>query len=152
MLVVISIMGLIVAASVPAFARYGLQMRLKSTTRQAVGLITLARQQAMAAGEERTVLIDPEARELLIEESLDEDEPKRVPLPPSVAVSVSPGDAAGPWRVAFQPSGGVAGRTTAVTFASEGRSHTITVIGATGAVSLTAAQAPASASPDGDDD
>jgi Tfp pilus assembly protein FimT len=138
MLVVIGIMGLMVAASVPSFARYGMQLRLKTTTRQVVGLLTLARQGAISNAQPRTVVIDPEERLVLIEESLEEDEPKQVKIPPTVSVTASSGGLAeGPWQVAFQPSGS-AGRSTTITLSSEGRSQTITVIGATGAVSLRA--------------
>jgi len=137
MLVVISIIGLIAATSIPAFAKYGQQMRLRTTTQEVAGLLSLARQLAISSRQERTVLIDPEAREVVIEETLEEDEPKRVRVGPGIEVQLNSADQSeAPWRVVFEPSGGLGSRSATVVVSSKDRQKTITVVAATGGVSV----------------
>lgn len=137
LLVVLSIIGLIVATSVPAFGRYLQQVRLNSATRQTVRLLSLARQSAIAAREPRTILVDPAEKTLVIEESLDEEQPRHIQLPPAIDIAVeTPDQSQPPWRLIFQPSGALAGRSASVTLSNETRGHTIAVTAATGAISV----------------
>ena len=58
MLVVLAIIGMLFGMGLPAITRYTRQMRLKATTRQLVGLISLARSTAISAHEDHAVVID----------------------------------------------------------------------------------------------
>ncbi len=151
LLVVIAIIGVILATSLPALTSYGQQMRLKATTRQLVGLLGLARQKAISSRHERTILVDVEGRQILIEESLDEDAPQRIELPKSIEVSV---DSAGTdpdvamWRIVFQPSGALSGRSAAIHLTSQKRTQIVAITAATGSISVSAATVPDEPAPD----
>ena len=137
LLVVIGVMGLLMFVSVPAMTNYATQARLKTTTRQLVGVLSLARHQAISARQPRTVLIDPSGGAIAIEETLEDAEPRRFRLPTAVIVEVV--DSGGsvseaPWRIVFQSSGALAGRTVNVVVANRDHSQTIIVASATGAV------------------
>ncbi len=138
LLVVIGIIGLLVTMSVPAFARYSQQVRLKTATREVMGLLSFARQSAISARKEKTILIDADRHELSIEESLDEAEPRIIRLPDSVAIDVHIPDTDGssPWRFTFQPSGALGGRSVSLTLGSQGRSQTITITAITGSIAI----------------
>lgn len=135
LIVVLGIIGLVVVMSLPAFTGYVQQVRLKTATRETVKILRLARQLAIGSRQPRTVTIDPADRALVIEETRQEDEPRAVRLPPSVQIAVDvPGQADPPWRLVFQPSGALAGRSAAVNLSSQTRTQTITVTAPTGSV------------------
>ena len=139
LLVVIGIIGLIVAMSVPAFAHYGQQMRLKTATRELVGLLSLARSSAISARATRTVRIDGATREAVIEETLQAAEPEVVHLPTTLTVTIQmkgQAEPSGEGLVIFKPSGALTGGSVTITLASEAKQQMILVSGPTGAVTL----------------
>ena len=137
MLVVLGIIGLILASSVPAMTEYAKKARLEGATRQIAGLVSLARAMAISAHAQRTVLIDFDERELSIEETLDRDEPRRVRLPAAVEIEVESQESeqqSGPYRLVFQPSGSLAGRSATLLVSTNNRTRTIQILAATGAM------------------
>lgn len=142
MLVVMAVIGLLVAAGVPALTGYATQMRLKGATREVIGLLSLARSSAISSRTPRTVVVNPDTHELVIEETLTEDEPRRVRLASSLQVDVqSQEQTGGPFRVVFQPGGGLAGRSVSLVLSNESRSQTITITAVTGAIAVAVSDA-----------
>ncbi len=137
LLVVMAIVGLLVGTSIPALTGYAKQVRLKTTTREVMGLLFLARNLAISSREVRTVLLDEDRQRLVIEETLEQEEPKKVRLPDAVDVTLE-GGAAGTGRVVFQPSGALGSPSVTVVLTSGTRTQTIAVTSATGAISLRA--------------
>ena len=91
-LVVIAIMGVILSTSLPALSHYAGQVRLKTTARELMGLFSLARSSAITSRASRTIRIDPGEGEAVIQETLEEAEPRRVRLHSSVRVEVQVND------------------------------------------------------------
>ncbi|MBI4354394.1 MAG: GspH/FimT family pseudopilin [Candidatus Omnitrophica bacterium] len=135
LLVIMAIIGILVGTSIPALTGYAKQVRLKTTTREITGLLYLARNLAISSREARTVLLDEDHQQLVIEETLEQEEPKKVRLPDSVDVTLE-GGAAGTGRVVFQPSGALSSSSVTVVLNSGTKTQTIAVTSATGAISL----------------
>ena len=139
-LVVLGIIGLVVGSSVPALSSYARQVRLRATTRETVGLLSLARSLAISSRSPRTVLVDPESRKLVIEETLEQAEVRLVRLPSSVVMTVQmqgqDGPSSGATRLVFQPSGTLAGRSVSLIFSNGNRTQTVTVTAMTSAISV----------------
>lgn len=135
LLVVMAIVGLLVATSVPALTGYAKQVRLKTATREVIGLLSLARSLAISSRSVRSVLLDEDRHELVIEETLEQDEPRKVRLPEGVDVSLD-GGAAGTGRVVFQPTGALSTPSATVSLVSGTKRQTIAVTSATGAITL----------------
>ena len=138
LLVVLAIIGLILGISVPGLTRYAGQLRLKSTTRQMVGLVSLARSLAISSRQNHAVVVDLDQREVAVLNLASGEPLERVlRLPSGVTVEVDVGGEPAPEpRIVFRPTGGLEGRTTTLVLADRGRSNTITVTGTTGAVSV----------------
>ncbi len=132
------IIGLLVASSVPALTGYAKQVRLKAATREVIGLLSLARSLAISSRKAKTVSVDPEHRELVIEETLDQEEPRRVRFASSVTISVQPQGqsepSSEPARLIFQSNGSVAGRSVSLVLSNGTRTQTISVSATTGAI------------------
>ncbi len=139
LLVVIGIIGLIVSMSVPAFSHYGQQMRLKTSTRELMGLLSLARSSAISARAARTVHLDSANHEAAIEETLQAAEPEVVHLPAGLTMTVQTKEqteASGDGLVIFKPSGALTGGSVTITLSSDAKQQVILVSGPTGAVTL----------------
>jgi prepilin-type N-terminal cleavage/methylation domain-containing protein len=140
LLVVIGIIGIIVASSVPALTGYSRQLRLKAATREVLGLLSLARSLAISSRKTKTVLVEADTHELVIEETLSEAEPRRVRLSSSVDIAVQAADqsgqSGGSSRIVFQPTGALAGRSVSLVLSNGTRSQTLTVTAATGSISI----------------
>ena len=138
LLVVLAIIGLIVGMSVPALTKYGKHVRLKTSMRQAIGLISLARSLAISAHADHALIVDPEHRELRIMNMVSGDTLEHVVrLPSSVKVEVEVGGESSPQtQIVFLPTGGLQGRTTSLLLEDEDTQHRITITGTTGAVSV----------------
>jgi len=140
MLVVFGIIGLILALSIPAMTDYSRNVRLQGAVRQVAGLVSLARTTAISRHERRTVLIDFARGELLIEETLEQEEPRRVVLPRSVEIEVESqaeepeGEGQEAYRLIFQPTGSLSGRSATLLLSSDDRTQIITILAATGAI------------------
>ena len=138
LLVVLAIIGMIVGMSVPALSVYAKQMRLKTATREVVGLISLARSLAISSHEDHAVVIDPERRTIgIVNLKSGETLEQIVRLPSAVSVGIEVGgQSSSDMRLVFHPTGSLNGRTTAFVLADREKHHTITVMGTTGTVSV----------------
>ena len=138
LLVVLGIIGLILGISVPGLSAYANQARLKAATRNVVGLLSLARSLAISSHQDHAVIVDPAQRRITVENAVSGDTLEQtVQLPPSIDVETEvAGESAQEARVIFRPTGSLAGRTTTIRLADRDKSHTITVSGITGAVTV----------------
>ena len=136
LLVVLGVIGVILGISLPALSGYAKQARLKTATRQVVGLVSLARSLAIGSHQDHAVVIDPERKEVSIVNTVSgEALDQVVRLPSSVTVEVQVGGApSSAWQFVFRPSGSLIGRSVTLLLADRDKSHTITVTGTTGAV------------------
>ena len=143
LLIVIGIIGIIVATSIPSYVRYAEQTRLKAAAREVIGLLSLARQAAMSARQPRTVVLDEETHELRLDES-SMGQLRGVKFPKNVAVSLERAgedDSEAPNTMVFQPSGTLSGRSATVSLTSHGKTQSITVSGITGGITLSSSAA-----------
>ena len=136
LLVVLGLIGLILATSMPALTRQASSVRLQATTRELVGLLSLARSLAISAHEDHAVVLDDAKRQLtIVNQASGEALEHVVHLPSSVTVELQVGGqpAAGT-SVVFTPSGALSGRSASLIVADHQKRRTITVTGITGAV------------------
>ena len=138
LLVVLGIIGLILGMGVPALSGYSRQLRLKTATRELVGLLSLARSKAISAHAEYAVVINPESQQVsVMDVASGETLEQMVRVPSSVTLDVQVGGESTPeTRLVFRPTGSLSGRTTTLVLADHERQHTITVVGATGAITV----------------
>lgn len=137
-MVVLAIIGLIVSISIPSLTGYSQQVRLKAAARQVVGLVSLARSRAIGTRQEQAVVVDVEHGQVsVVDVSSGEVLEPVVRVPPFISIHVQVGEqsAAEP-QLVFRATGALTGRTTSITLADRQHQQTITVIGATGAVSV----------------
>ncbi len=136
LLVVLGVIGLIVGMSVPALVGYAKQVRLKSTTRQVLGLVSLARSLAISSHEEHAVVVDDEHREIRVVNTVSgETLEQAIHLPSSVSVEIQVGGQnVGATQFAFRPTGALTGRTVTLVLADGQKQQTIVVTGSTGSV------------------
>ncbi len=64
LLVVLTILGFILAATAPASGRFYDNMRQRAAVREAVGILTSARERALLSGQHQDVFVRPAARRL----------------------------------------------------------------------------------------
>ncbi len=137
-LVVLGVIGIILGMGVPALLGYGKGVRLKTTTRQVVGLITLARSLAIGSRQDHAVIVDPERREVrIVNQASGETFERLVHLPEPLSVELKVGgEPAAEGQLVFRSSGSLTGRTVSIVLSDGTREQTIAVTGATGAVSV----------------
>ena len=137
-LVVLGVIGLILGMGVPALLGYGKGVRLKTTTQQIVGFVTLARSLAIGSRQDHAVIMDPERREVsIVNQASGETFERVVHMPEALSVEMRVGgEPATDWQLVFRPSGSLAGRTVSIVLSDGTREQTIAVTGATGAVSV----------------
>jgi prepilin-type N-terminal cleavage/methylation domain-containing protein len=135
-LVVMAIIGLILGVSIPSFMGYTSQARLKTTTRQVVGLLSLARHLAISAHEDHAVIVTAEeVRVVNVVTGKPTD--RKLTIPSSVSIEVqNGGEPAQDSQLVFRPTGALNGRTTTLVISCQGKQQTITVTGITGAISV----------------
>ena len=138
LLVVLSVIGIIVGMSVPALTRYSGQVRLKTTVRQMVGFLSLARSFSIGSQAGHTVILDSEHKQMtVVDAASGETLEQKLRLPQGIDIAVEAGgEALSPPEIAFQPSGSLRGRTTSIILKDKQKSITITVSGVTGAVTV----------------
>ena len=138
LLVVIGIIGMILATGVPALTGYAKQVRLKTTTRQVVGLVSLARSTAISTRTEHTVIVDADAREVrVVNRTSGEALEQIVRLPSSISVEMEVGgQTIEQMEFSFRPSGALTGRSVSLVLADSQKQQTVVVTGTTGAVSV----------------
>ena len=137
-LVVMGIVGLLLATTVPALTHYAARLHVKTAVRQVTGLASYARSLAISTREEHALVVDPSHGTLSIV-NLVSGEPleKVVRLPSNVTVTLTVGgQPSEKLRVVFRPTGSLSGRTAILTLADKERQYTITISGPTGAVSI----------------
>ena len=135
-LVVMVIIGILLGISTPAFVNYMKQARLKSVTRELVGLVSLARNTAISSHEEVAVVIGADDIRIVNQET-GEALDQRLHIPSAVEIEVEVGgEPAAEPQLVFKPTGSLAGRSTSLIVRHHDRSQTITVSGVTGAVTL----------------
>ena len=137
LLVVMGVIGILLAMSVPAATRYAGRIRLSAATREIMGLLSLARSSAISSRHEQTVLVDVEAGRLSIEDSQDAAQVRAVSLASNVDIRLTTSDGQEldtPARLVFQPNGSLAGRSIEVTLSDGSRAQTISVAAPTGAI------------------
>ncbi len=134
-MVVMAIVGLLVATSVPALSRYAGQVRLKAATREVVGLLSLARSLAIGSRQPRTVVIDAAQRRLFIQETAH-TEPRTIRLASSLTVEATAhGEPI--QSLVFKPTGALEATGAVTIILSNGpRRHTVTVASTTGSISV----------------
>lgn len=137
-LVVLGIIGMILAMSVPGLAGYAKHLRLKTATRQVVGLVSLARSLAISSREDHAVVVDPEHGQILIiNQASGEPLEQSVRLPSSVTVAMEAGgEPLSEMALVFRPTGSLTGRAVSLILADREKRYTIVVTGTTGAVSI----------------
>lgn len=138
LLVVLAIIGLILGMSVPGFTGYSQRLRLNTSARQLVGLLSLARSTAISSHEEHAVEVDAEEGQVRVVNQVSGEALEKVlRLPESVEITMTiGGEAAQESRIVFRPTGGLGGRSVSLTLADVRNQRTIVVSGTTGAVSL----------------
>ena len=135
-LVVLGIIGLILSIAVPGLGTYANKARMKSATREIVGLVGLARSVAISSHEDHAVIVDAERKTVSVENLKTGKTLERVvSLPSALTVEVQvAGEPAAESRVVFRPTGSLNGRTTSIVLADRDQRHTITVSSITGSV------------------
>ena len=138
LLVVLGIIGMILGIGVPALTGYAKQVRLKTTTRQVVGLVSLARSLAISTRAEHAVIVDPEEREVrVVNQASGEALEQIVRLPTSVSVEMEVGgQTIKDMEFSFRPSGALTGRSVSLVLADGQKQQTVVVTGTTGAVAV----------------
>ena len=135
---VLGIIGLIVGITVPSLLGAAKRLRLKTATRETIGLIHLARSLAISTHADYAVVVDADHGEIrVVNVGTGTALEKAVHLPSTVTAEVQVGGspAAEP-ELVFRPSGSLSGRTMAVVLADKDRQQTITVTGPTGTVAV----------------
>ena len=138
LLVVIGIIGMILATGVPALTGYAKQVRLKTATRQLVGLVSLARSMAISTRTEHAVVLDEEESAVrVINQSSGEALEQVLLLPASVSVEIEiGGEPSELTQFSFRPSGALTGRSVSLVLADGQKQQTVVVTGTTGAVAV----------------
>jgi len=138
LLVVIGIIGMILGIGVPALTGYAKQVRLKTATRQIVGLVSLARNMAISTRTEHAVVIDAEQGQVrVVNLTSGEALEQIVRLPTSVSVEMEVGgEPVKPTQFTFRPSGSLAGRSVSLVLADGQKEQAVVVTGTTGAVAV----------------
>jgi Tfp pilus assembly protein FimT len=138
LLVVLGVIGIVVGMSVPALTGYTKQVRLRTATRQVVGLVSLARSLAISSHEDHAVVVDPANQEIsVINVASGQALEQVVRLPSSMTVGMQVGgEPSAEMQLVFRPTGSLTGRTVSFVLADRDKVQTITVTGATGSVSV----------------
>jgi len=142
MLVVLAIIGMIMAISVPFTSSFGKGLRIKTATRAVVGIINLAKSNAVTFRKNYSAVFDVKEKQYWIEDDTGRLYEKKYFLPASVSFTVKGDDQADPVtfendRIMFNASGSAGGISGSVTLTDkQGDSRTISVAGATGKITI----------------
>lgn len=144
MLVVLAIIGMIMAISVPFTSGFGKGLRIKTTTRAVGGIINVAKSNAVTFRKNYSVVFDVKKNQYWIEDDTGRLYEKKYSLPASVLFKVKGEDEAEADpvtfendRITFNASGSAGGVSGSVTLTDkQGDSRTISVAGATGKITI----------------
>ena len=139
LLVVMGVIALIVGISMPSLMSYSKTVRLKTTVREVVGFISLARSQAISAHAEHAVVIDQAGGKIrVVNQTTGEPLEQAVKVPAGLTVALQiGGQPSQETQFVFRTSGSLLGRTVSLILADHDKQHTITVTASTGSVSVT---------------
>jgi len=142
MLVVLAIVAMIMAISVPFTSGFGKSLRIKTATRSIAGIIRVARSNAMTFRKKYSVVFDVKKNQYWIEDENGQIYEKKYYLQSPVRFEIKGDKEADPVtfendRVVFNSSGSMEGNDGSVTFTDkQGGSRTISVAGATGKITI----------------
>jgi len=140
MLVVLAIIGMLLGISIPFVSGFGKGLRIKTASRAIVGVLHVARSNAITLRRNYTVIFDVKNSQYWIEDSDGRIYEKKYYLPSSVKFKVKDAEETDPItfendRVVFSPSGTIEGSAGSITFTDkQGSSKTISIIGTTGKI------------------
>lgn len=141
MLVVLAIIAMLLAISVPFTAGFGKSLRLKTTARAILSTLRVAKSNAITYREEQKVIFDVKKGEYWIEDPDGRIFEQKRRLPSSIEFRLKE-DASDPITfeedtVIFYPTGSIKGTSGAITITdTKGDSKTVTIVGSTGKVSI----------------
>lgn len=142
MLVVLAIVGMIMAISIPFTSGFGKGLRIKTATRAVAGIMNVAKSNAVTFRKNYSVVFDVKKSQYWIEDSSGQIYEKKYYLPGSIKFEVQGDKEADPVtfendRVVFNSSGAAEGASGSVTLLDkQGDSRTISVTGATGKITI----------------
>ncbi len=138
LLVVLGLIGMIVGMGMPALTGYAKRVRLKTMTRQVIGLLSLARSMAISSRDEHAVIVDEDGGHVYVTNlASGEALEKKARIHSSLSIDMSVGgEPTSSMQIVFRPSGALTGRTVLLELADREKRYTITVTGPTGAVVL----------------
>jgi prepilin-type N-terminal cleavage/methylation domain-containing protein len=142
MLIVLAIVGLIMAISIPFTAGFGKGLRIKTAARAIVGIMYVARSNAVTFRKNYSVAFDVKKSQYWIEDEAEQIYEKKYYLPCSIKFEIKGDEEADPVtfendKVTFTSSGSAKGVGGTVTLTDrEGESRTISVAGATGRIAI----------------
>lgn len=142
MLVVLAIVAMIMAISVPFTSSFGKGLRVKTTARSIVGVIRVARSNAITFRKKYSVVFDVKKSQYWIEDETGGVYEKKYYLPGPVKFEVKGDETADPVtfesdRVIFNSSGAIEGVSGSVTFTDkQGGTRTISIAGTTGNITI----------------
>lgn len=142
MLIVLAIVGMIMAISVPFTSGFGKGLRIKTATRAVAGIINVAKSNAVTFRKNYSVVFDVKNSQYWIEDDTGRIYEKKYSLPGSIAFKVEGEEGMDPVtfendRVTFNASGSAGGVSGSVTLTDkQGDSKAISVAGATGKVAI----------------
>ncbi|MBI4597513.1 MAG: GspH/FimT family pseudopilin [Candidatus Omnitrophica bacterium] len=137
-LVVLAIIGMLFGMGLPAMMQFANRLRFQATTRQMVGLISLARSTAISQHEDHAVVFDDTQRIVRVVRAASNEPLERViRLPSTITIELSVGgEPSEDDRLTFTSSGSLAGRSVVLTLTDQKKTQTITVTSATGAITV----------------
>jgi len=142
MLVVLAIIGLIMAISVPFTSSFGKGLRIKTASRAIVGVMYVAKSNAAALRKNYSVVFDVKKSQYWIEDETGRIYEKKYLLPPTIKFEIKGDNEADPVkfendRIVFSPSGSIEGDSGSVTLTDkQGSSRIISVTEATGKITI----------------
>ncbi len=143
MLVVLAIVAMIMAISVPFTSGFGKGLRIKTSARAISGVMQVARSNAITFRKNYSVVFDVKEGKYWIENEANQIYEKKYDLPGAIKFEIKGDDKADPVtfendRVTFNSSGSVEGGADgSVTFTDkQGGFRTISVTGSTGKITI----------------
>jgi len=140
MLVVLAIMAMIMAISVPFTSGFGKGLKIKTTARAIAGMMRVARSNAVTFRKNYSVAFDVKKSQYWIEDDSGRVYEKKYTLPSSVKFEAKGDDKVDPVtfendKVTFKSSGSIEGLSGAVTITDkQGGSRIISVAATTGKI------------------
>lgn len=142
MLVVLAIVGMIMAISIPFTSSFGKGFKIKTTTRAIVGVMTVARSNAITFRKNYSAVFDVKKGQYWIEDEAGRIYEKKYSLPGGIKFEIKGDEGADPVtfendKVMFNSSGAIEGESGSITFTDkQGGSKIISVTGSTGKITI----------------